>query len=121
MRKNGLQVWLFGGALLLGGIAVEPEATVDQMVSAIEAVFGITPGEFVGRPEAATRLIRAQSQRAGKSLLFGYQPLQSFFAIREYFYVPPHFSRGVDQRHGSGFGNPIIGNDSHGLDLFDCG
>lgn len=66
---RNMQAWLFGGALLLGassGIAAEPEVTADQVVSAIEAVFGITPGErrnhtkgtcaageFVGTREAA--------------------------------------------------------------------
>lgn len=69
MRKIGLLVRLLAGALLLGaspGIAAEPEVTADQVVSAIEAVFGITPGqrrnhtkgtcaagEFVGTREAA--------------------------------------------------------------------
>lgn len=66
---RNMRTWLLGGALLLGappGIAAEPEATADQVVSAIEAAFGITPGqrrnhtkgtcatgEFIGNPDAA--------------------------------------------------------------------
>lgn len=66
---RNLQAWLFAGVLLLGappGMAAETEVTADQVVSAIEAAFEITPGqrrnhtkgtcaagEFVGRRQAA--------------------------------------------------------------------
>lgn len=69
MRKIGLQQCLLAGTLALGaspGMAAGQEPSAIEVVSAIEAVFGITPGErrnhtkgtcaageFVGRPEAA--------------------------------------------------------------------
>jgi catalase len=61
--------WLLAGALVLGtqsGMAAETEVTPDQVVSAIEETFGVTPGqrrnhikgtcatgEFIGNPKAA--------------------------------------------------------------------
>jgi catalase len=64
-----LQKWVLAGVLAFGtplGIAAEAEVTPDQVVSSIEAVFGVTPGErrnhikgtcaageFVGDPKAA--------------------------------------------------------------------
>lgn len=69
MREKNLSKWLFASVLALGAspvIATEQEVTADQVVSAIEDVFGVTPGqrrnhtkgtcavgEFVGRPEMA--------------------------------------------------------------------
>jgi catalase len=70
-----LQRWLLAGVLALGTplcIAAEPEVAPDQVVSAIEAVFGVTPGErrnhikgtcatgeFVGVPKAADAYSRS--------------------------------------------------------------
>lgn len=73
--KYQMQKWVFAGVLVFGappGMAAEAEATPDQVVSAIEDVFGITPGErrnhtkgtcaageFVGVPKAAARYSRS--------------------------------------------------------------
>ena len=46
--KYRLQKWVLAGVLAFGtplGIAAEAEVTPDQVVSAIEDVFGVTPGE----------------------------------------------------------------------------
>lgn len=69
MKKSKSNNWLLAGLLALGaspGIAAPEEVTADQVVSAIEGTFGVTPGErrnhtkgtcargeFVGTPEAA--------------------------------------------------------------------
>lgn len=69
MRNRNLPGWLFAGVLALGAppaIAAEQEVTAEQVVSAIEDVFGVTPGqrrnhtkgtcalgEFTGRREAS--------------------------------------------------------------------
>ncbi|CAG4884894.1 Catalase-related peroxidase [Georgfuchsia toluolica] len=70
MKKVNLQKWLFPSLLTLVaplGIAAQDEVTADQVVTAIEGTFGVTPGErrnhtkgvcalgeFVGSPEAAS-------------------------------------------------------------------
>lgn len=46
--KYHLQKWLLAGVLAFGtplGLAAQPEVAPDQVVSAIEDVFGVTPGE----------------------------------------------------------------------------
>jgi catalase len=73
--KYQLHKWVLAGVLALGtplGMAEEAEVTPDQAVSAIEAVFGVTPGErrnhikgtcaageFVGDPKAADAYSRS--------------------------------------------------------------
>lgn len=67
--KNKLPQWLLASALVLGtppGMAAQDEVTADQVVTALEGTFGVTPGErrnhtkgtcalgeFAGSPEAA--------------------------------------------------------------------
>ena len=69
MSANNLPTWLLGGILTLAAplcLASENEVTADQVVSAIEGTFGVTPGErrnhtkgtcaageFVGTPETS--------------------------------------------------------------------
>ena len=46
--KHNWQKWLLAGALVIGtplGMAEEDEVTAEQVVGAIEATFGVTPGE----------------------------------------------------------------------------
>ncbi len=69
MLKNEFHQWLLASILALGtplGMAAQDEVTADQVVTALEGTFGVTPGErrnhtkgtcalgeFVGSPEAA--------------------------------------------------------------------
>jgi len=69
MKKTDSQQWVLAGMLMFGapqGIAAQDEVTADQVVTAIEGTFGVTPGErrnhikgtcalgeFVGAPAAA--------------------------------------------------------------------
>lgn len=69
MQKIKTSQWIFASVLALGaplGMAGQDEVTADQVVTAIEDTFGVTPGErrnhikgtcalgeFVGSPEAA--------------------------------------------------------------------
>lgn len=69
MLRNKLQQWLLASVLALGtqpGIAAQDDVTADQVVTALEGTFGVTPGkrrnhtkgtcalgEFVGLREAA--------------------------------------------------------------------
>jgi catalase len=69
MKKMKSRQWLFASVLALSaplGMAAQDEVTADQVVTALEGTFGVTPGErrnhikgtcalgeFVGSPEAA--------------------------------------------------------------------
>lgn len=83
MKNISLWQWLFAGILAFAspfGIAAQNEVSADQVVTAIEGTFGVTPGErrnhtkgicalgeFVGAPDAANY---------SRSALFSGKPIQ---------------------------------------------